>query len=283
VFGAPGTEIGVRAAFPQAVGTRSLARALRRRPGSSSPAEPQFLAVDAGFRVLVDALAAELPPGAVRTGTSMGRLGHAPDGRFSVDGDDLPADAVLLATTADAAARSLSELAPEAAAAFGRIRYGGSAVIALRFPKDSLVRTQQGSGFLVDPEEGLATAACSWYSTKWPHLTGGQTVLRAVVTHPARLAMTDQDLLDRVGAEIGHVMGARAEPDLVRMRRWDRALPVFPPGHHQAMRQAIEVLPERVAVAGAFLGAVGIPDCVESGESAARRLVAALAPGPGRR
>jgi hypothetical protein len=39
----------------------------------------------------------------------------------------------------------------------------------------------------------------------------------------------------------------------------------------------VEVLPERVAVAGAFLGAVGIPDCIESGEAAARRLVGSLA------
>jgi oxygen-dependent protoporphyrinogen oxidase len=150
-------------------------------------------------------------------------------------------------------------------------------VIVLRYPEGSLVRTVDGSGFLVDPDEGLATAACSWYSSKWPHLTGGRTVLRAVVTDPRRLEATDDDLTSHVAHEVGRVMGAKAEPDLVQLHRWDQALPVFAPGHQDRIRQALAELPDRIAVAGAFLGAVGVPDCIESGEAAARRLVSALA------
>lgn len=300
VFGARGTEIGVRSAFPQAVGRRSLARSLRRRPGRPSPDEPQFLALDGGFRTLVDSLAGGLPEGAIRTNARLATLTAGSDGglelRASVGGRaDTPpsatggvsrierADAVMLAATSDAAGAALAELAPEAASAFGSIRYGGSAVVVLRYPDGSLVRTTDGSGFLVDPEEGLATAACSWYSAKWPQLTGGHVVLRAVVTDPKRLAASDDDLSERVVAEMDHVMGARTEPDLVRMKRWEQALPIFKPGHHDMIRAALEHLPTNVAVAGAFLGAVGIPDCVESGEAAARRLVAVLAPPAGRR
>jgi oxygen-dependent protoporphyrinogen oxidase len=292
VFGAPGSEIGVRSAYPQAFGSRSLARALRRPP-STAPLRPpgaadegaQFLAVRGGFGAMVDALAAALPGGAVRTGTAVHGAAADGDAGFVVatSRGDLRADAILVATTSGPAAEVLATVAPEASEAFRGIRYGSSAVVLLRYPAGSLVRTTDGSGFLVDPEEGLAIAACSWFSSKWPHLTGDGVVLRAVVTDPAHLAAGDDALRDRVAAEVGRVMGARAEPDLVRMRRWDEALPIFGPGHHDRIGGALATLPERVAVAGAYLGAVGIPDCIVSGEDAAGRLVAALARDIGRR
>jgi oxygen-dependent protoporphyrinogen oxidase len=140
-----------------------------------------------------------------------------------------------------------------------------------------MTRTLDGSGFLVDPDEGLSIAACSWFSSKWPHLTGDRVVLRAVVTDPEGLSADDDALAARVAAEVGRVMGGPGEPDFLRLHRWSRALPIFAPGHRDRMREATAALPERIAVAGAFLGGVGIPDCIESGENGARRLVAALA------
>jgi oxygen-dependent protoporphyrinogen oxidase len=290
VFGAPGSEIGVRSAFPQAFGSRSLARALRRPP-STARLQPaggvdgggaQFLAVGGGFGAMVDALVESLPEGAVRTGAAALGLKTGDDGRFVVgtSGGDEPADAVLVSTTATRAADLLATVSPAVSEAFRGIRYGSSAVVVLRFPPGSLVRTTDGSGFLVDPEEGLAIAACSWFSSKWPHLTGDDVVLRAVVTDPTHLAAGDEVLRDRVAAEVGRVMGAKTEPDLVRTRRWDEALPIFGPGHHDRIERALTALPDRVAVTGAHLGAVGIPDCIASGESAARALVESLRTSP---
>jgi oxygen-dependent protoporphyrinogen oxidase len=279
VFGAPGSEIGVRSAFPAAVGHRSLARALRR-PSSAQRdgGEAQFLTVRGGFGAMVDALVATLRPGAVRTGTTARAVTPNGDGGFVVatDAGDERAGAVLVATPAAEAAGALDGVAPAAAEAFRRIRYGASAVVVLRYPAGSPVRTLDGSGFLVDPEEGLAMAACSWFSSKWPHLAGGRVVLRAVVTDPGHLEASDDGLRERVAAEVGRVMGVRTAPDVVAIRRWDRALPIFAPGHHDRVRGALAALPDRVAVAGASLGAVGVPDCIESGEAAARRLVGSL-------
>ncbi len=271
VFGAPGSEVGVRSALPRAVGHRSLARALRT-PATSGDQSP-FLALRGGFRSLVDALVASLPDGAIRTGAPVGAVTAAGDG-FGVGG--LASDAVLLTAPAPVTAGIAAELAPRAAETLRGVRYNGSAVVVLRFPDDSMIRTLDGSGFLVDADEGLAIAACSWFSSKWPHLTGDRVVLRAVVTDPERLEADDDALAERVVAELGRVMGSRKDPDLVRAHRWDRALPVFGPGHQDLIRDAVAALPERLALAGAFLGGVGIPDCIESGEGAARRLVAVL-------
>ena len=140
-----------------------------------------------------------------------------------------------------------------------------------------LGRPLDGSGYLVDPAEGGAVAACSWLSAKWPHLQGPGTWMRAICTDPAALAAPDAELRSRAATEVNEAMSARAEPDIVRMARWDPALPVFTPGHRELIARALDALPPGVAIAGAHLGAVGIPDCVASGEEAARRLVAVLA------
>jgi len=275
VFGAPGSEIGVRSAFPQAAGNRSLVRSLRRRPGGGA----QFLGIRGGFGRLVDAVVATLPEGSVRTGAPVAAIRPAAGDRYEVvtDGSAEPADAVLVAAPAGAAAAMLSGIAPEASAPLRDMRYAASAVVILRYPAGSAIRTLDGSGYLVDPEEGGAVAACSWFSSKSPDLAGGRVVLRAVVTDAGRLAAPDNELRDLVAAEVSRTMGARTDPDLVRMRRWEQALPVFGPGHGDRVRDALSALPDGIALAGASLGAVGVPDCIESGESAARTLIGRLA------
>lgn len=273
VFGASGTEIGVRSAFPQAVGNRSLVRSLRRRPGGGA----QFLGIRGGFGRLVEALVAALPADSVRTGAPVAAIRPAGGDRYEVvtDRDVEPADAVLVATPAGAAGAMLSGIARESSAALRGVRYAASAVVVLRYP--STIQVPQGSGYLVDPEEGGTVAACSWFSSKWPDLAGGRVVFRAVVTDPGMLAAPDDELRDRVAAEVSRTMGARTGPDLVRMRRWNQALPVFGPGHGERMRAALAAAPDGIALAGAFLGAVGVPDCIEAGESAARALIGHLA------
>jgi len=275
VFGAPGAEIGAWSAFPQARGARSLALALRR----SRSGAPAFLGLRGGFGLLVEALVAELPEDSVRSGAPVNAI--TPDGAgFVVHSEacDVGADAVLLAAPAPASGALLADVAPASSRALAAVRYGASAVAILRYPQGSLGRAPDGSGYLVDPAEGLSHAACSWFSSKWPHAVGGGAdVLRPIVTDPSALALPDEDLMDHVVREVGTVMRPRTDPDLFRMIRWSSSLPVFGQGHGERIRTAVDALPPFVAVAGAFLGAVGVPDCIASGEDAARRLVGALA------
>jgi len=276
VFGGPGAEVGAWSAFPQAEGRRSLTLALRRSRGGP----PRFVALRGGFGRLVDALVAALPPDAVRTGIAAGSIEPVDHGFVVRSGDgDVLADAVLLTAPAPGSAELLAEVSPTSSSALAAVRYGASAVVVLRYAHGALGRSMDGSGYLVDPDEGLAVAACSWFSAKWPHAAGGAdgAVLRPIVTDPAALAVPDGDLVERVVREVGTTMRARRDPDVVRMIRWERSLPVFGPGHRQRIRSAVAALPSHVALAGAFLGAVGIPDCVASGEEAARHLVGALA------
>jgi protoporphyrinogen/coproporphyrinogen III oxidase len=276
VFGAPGSRIGAWAAFPQAAGARSLVLALR-----SSRPRPSFVSIRGGMGRLVDALVAELPAGTIRlnraaVGFEAGRGGF----RVRTSGGPLAADAVLVAAPAPAAAAVLRAAAPRTAGRLSGISYGASAVVLLRYPPRSLAHPLDGSGYLVDPSGPGVVAACSWLSTKWPHLDDGRGPwLRAVVTDTAALELPDDELRSRAAAEVGGVVRARAEPSVTRIVRWNPALPVFGPGHRDRVRSAVAALPPGIALAGASLGAVGVPDCIASGEEAARRLVGTLAGG----
>jgi oxygen-dependent protoporphyrinogen oxidase len=222
---------------------------------------------------LIEALERELAEIGVevRTGHRVSRL--AGSGPFEVGGPDgvVQADAVLLAVPGPAAAEMVRAVAPAGARALAAIRYSASAVVVMRFAVEPR-RPLDAAGFLVAPGHGLATAACSFLSVKWPHLRPGLW-MRAIVVHPSALAKPDEALRARVVREVSAVLGLRREPEVVWLARWPTALPVFEPGHRGRVADAVRALPPGVAVAGAMLGAVGIPDCARSGEEAARRLV----------
>jgi protoporphyrinogen/coproporphyrinogen III oxidase len=275
VCGAPGTAVGFAEAFPDLARARSISLGLRRRPGRQGPA---FLTIRGGMGRLVEALTRQLAELAELRTEARATAVRASGERFTVvaAGEEVPADAVLLAVPAPTAAGLVADLAPEAATAMGDIRYSASAVAALRFPPGSLGRELDRSGYLVPPDEPGVVTACSWMSAKWPGLGARGPLLRAVVTDPPALQLSDEELADRVTAEVSRVMHAGRDPDLVRLRRWPQSLPVFEPGHAARIALATGALPRLLATAGASLGAVGVPDCIASGERAARKLVREL-------
>jgi protoporphyrinogen oxidase len=89
-------------------------------------------------------------------------------------------------------------------------------------------------------------------------------------------AITDDTLARRVRADLAALAGITAIPSLVRVHRWERAMPQYVVGHmaHVAAIEARVARLAGLALAGAAYRGVGIPDCIRSGEAAADRLVA---------
>jgi oxygen-dependent protoporphyrinogen oxidase len=274
VYGAPADQLGMRSALPQFAGGRSLILAARRLP---APLDPSFLSIRGGMGRLAERLVEELAPEDVRLRTSALALSRR-DGAFAVavPDDEIEADTIVLAVPAPVASGVLRPLAPDAARRLAEIRFSSSAVALLRYSKGSIGRSLDGSGYLVPSSEGLAHAACSWVTSKWPN-EAEDIWLRAIVTSPAHLRDDDEMLGARIAREIGSVMRATADPTEIRIRWWDRALPIYGPGHLENVEAVERELPAGVAVAGASFRGLGVPDCIESGRAAARRLVEGLA------
>jgi len=83
-----------------------------------------------------------------------------------------------------------------------------------------------------------------------------------------------------VRSELGDILGVRGEPTFVRVSRHEGAMPQYHVGHLERVTRIKALLAEhpRLALAGNAYGGVGVPDCIQSGQNAAKRVFSALVP-----
>jgi protoporphyrinogen/coproporphyrinogen III oxidase len=258
---------------------RSLVRALRSMPASASPAGPVFYAPQEGLTALVMALVASIERngGDVRERSVVERLDRSVAGyRVTLrNGHVVDAGGVVLALPAWHAAPLLGDLAPTASKVLGDIDYASVAMTTLAFAEDDVPGPLDASGFLVPRPEGRTISGCTWADRKWAHLRRpGQVTLRVsagrVDNRDADLP--DDELLQRIRADLAVTMGITADPTDVRIHRWPRSFPQYAPGHLDRVATATAELTAtlpRLALAGAALAGVGIPACIGSGRQAA--------------
>jgi oxygen-dependent protoporphyrinogen oxidase len=88
-------------------------------------------------------------------------------------------------------------------------------------------------------------------------------------------SLSDDAIVAAVCDEFRALLGVTAAPGLVEVQRWPDSMPQYEVGHPDrvaAIERAAASLP-RFALAGAAYRGVGIPDCIRSGEEAARLIL----------
>ena len=254
---------------------RSLTRALKRAPAPPTSSDPVFLTVPGGLARLVDALVASIVEGGgeVRTGDAVSAISPT---RITSRSGTTDVQGVVLAAPAYVTAPLVEPLVPDAAGTLAAVPYASVAMTLLAYDDD---RTLDASGYLVPRTEGLLMTAASWASSKWGHLARpGRILLRVSAGRQGderAMGLDDDDLVDRIRADLATTMDLRGEPTAARVVRWPRSFPQYPPGHAGRIAQAVAALPAGIALAGAALHGVGIPACIGSGRAAARTVMAA--------
>ena len=285
--------------------SRSVIRALRRnrvpREGSG-PRWSLFVAPSDGMGALVEALAARLPAGALRTGSRVVLLVRIGGARGGTDGPSgkqahyrvglengtfLEAQAVIVATEAHRASRLVAGLDAELARYLGEIPYASSATVTLAYRREDVAHPLDGFGFVVPRTEGRPLLACTFSSVKFPgRAPDGHVLLRAFLGGTLQAGVLDRDdasLAALAEDQVRGLLGASAAPRLVRLHRHESAMPQYLIGHLDRIA-AIEARSKPhpgLAFAGAAYGGVGVPDCIRSGEEAAERVVAECLGGAG--
>ncbi len=296
---------------PAATGTAAI------DPTGDGPNEPTgpvpaFWALRGGLGTLVDRLVTALADRGVtvRTDCAVDRLDRGPDGgpawSLHTTGGTVAADAVVLAVPAAPAADLLAGHDADAAALLQAIDYSSVALVTLTYPDRALGTALLGTGLLVPRHSPLPAAladelgvgrtrddrsfmvtACSYLSRKWPHLAQpGELLLRASVGRfedRRFIGLSDEQLVARVAAEVGVLLGLDGAPTASSVTRWDNGLPQYRV-HHLLRVTGIEAAVKRLpglAVAGAAYRGVGVPACVASGRAAGRAVLTALGLGTG--
>jgi oxygen-dependent protoporphyrinogen oxidase len=254
-------------------------------PGSRSI----FLTPLTGLAEIVDALVAELESRAVelRLNASVAQLRRAGAARWALtldSGEQMEADAVILATPAFISGALIENFDPALAKELAAIEYVSTATVTLAYRASDLPRPLDGYGYVIPRREGRQALACTWTSTKFPHRAPrGYALLRVFIGRAGQeqsIAWDEASLLDIASQELRLTAGITARPVLARVFRWEKAMPQYHLGHPQRLNRievALAALPG-LALAGNGYEGIGIPDCIHSGELAARKALAAAQP-----
>ena len=294
VYAGRADALGLRATLPAVAtaldrGAGSLLAAANvaltagRRPTGGGPV---FGTLSGGFEGLVDALVAGAAVRA-RLGRPVRGLARTPHGwRLQLgptsEAEHVDADAVVLAVPAPALRRLLADPLPAASVAAGRVEVASSAVVGLALPRAAAHALPESSGVLVAAKEPLSVKAFTFSGRKWAHARSAQVVLvRASMGRHGEarvLQRDDAELVDAVRADLATLTGITAAPVATVVARWGGGLPQYAPGHLDAVAALEREIAGSagLAVAGATLHGVGLPACIGTADTAARRIVGYL-------
>jgi oxygen-dependent protoporphyrinogen oxidase len=188
-------------------------------------------------------------------------------------------NAVVLALPAHSAAQLLSQCSPDLSAELAAIVYSSSITVGLGYDRKVRQSLPPGFGLLVPRSEGKRLLAATFVHNKFPHRTpDDRALLRcffAGSTAENLWQLSDDAIVTVVRDELQQILGLRAEPLFARIYKWRSAMAQYGIGHLERLDR-IERLRQQLptlALAGNGYRGIGVPDCIRSGQDAAKQVL----------
>ena len=289
VYGVEAASLSVRAVlarFAEMERTHgSLGRALlaarRKMPRrSDQSAPPLFTSLKNGMQQLPETIVPKLNQDSLHTNTPVQSIQPRTGGwTLSAGTKSNHFNAVILAVPALAAAQLLSLCSPELSAELAAIGYSSSITVGLGYDRDVRQSLPPGFGFLVPRSEGKRLLAATFVHNKFPHRApDDRALLRcffAGSNAESIWQLSDDAIIAVVRNELQQILGLRAAPLFARVYKWKSAMAQYGVGHLERLDR-IERLRQQLpglALAGNGYRGIGIPDCVRSGQEAAKQVL----------
>ncbi|MCX8006825.1 MAG: protoporphyrinogen oxidase [Coriobacteriia bacterium] len=200
------------------------------------------------------------------------------------DGEEIPADGVVLAVEAWAAVPLAASVDERIRELMEQIPCSSSATVPMAFAAKDCPFDLRWHGILVPLVEKRPLLAVTLSSSKWPdRAPSDRILLRGFIGGPRNQHLvdaSDADLIETARREIVGMLGMPdgARPVFARVYRWIGGMPQYTLGHLDRVEE-IETLTAAIpgfAMAGSAFRGVGIPNCIESGERAADKVLSDL-------
>lgn len=189
---------------------------------------------------------------------------------------------VVLSTPAHAAASLLAPLDPELSELLRGIEYAPLCAVHLGLPESAILHPLDGTGFLAPRREGMALNGNLWMSSLFPdRAPAGKALLTSYLGGACRPEAADWDdarTLSAVLSTLEPLLGIRGTPEMVRIDRHRRALPLYHgayPARMRAIEERLEHLPRLHLVAN-YRGGISVRDRIVRGHAVARHICAAV-------
>ena len=283
IYGADPETLSLRATMPRFLDEEARSRSLtwafwKRAHQSKDRAHGAryglFASFDEGMQVLVDALVATLPEKALRTRCPVLAI-ERDDGKWRVRTKSyaITCERLVLAIPSHVAAGLVAKVDDVLARELREIPHGSVATVTLGFG-GRVLGDLDAYGVVVPHAEKRDMMAATFLSRKWPNRAPANGELVRVFLKRAGVRTlaeaTNDDLLRVALRELRDLVPIAADPALVRIVRWDDAMPQYVVGHLDRVKRIearLASLPG-LKIAGNSLHGVGMPDAVASGERA---------------
>ncbi|TWU33294.1 protoporphyrinogen oxidase [Novipirellula artificiosorum] len=268
---------------------RAMLKAKKGKPKekSSGARYGQFATLRGGMSTLLDAMVDRLPAGTVHLNAPVTGLTRNADGQWTLSiGGDSPrseqVDGVIVAIPARHASELLRETDAKIADELGQIEYASCAVLSMGYRRDQISHPLNAFGFVVPIVEDRQILSCSFSSVKYEGRAPEDHVLLRVYIGGAcqseLLEKSDDELIRIAKAELADLIGLQGDPVVEKMSLQRQAMPQYHVGHCDRIaliERRLEPFPT-LGLAGNSLHGVGIPGCVDTGESAAQSVAKAI-------
>ncbi|MFK2825927.1 protoporphyrinogen oxidase [Bacillus sp. B190/17] len=245
----------------------------------------KFLSFQGGLMTLIDAFERKLEEVEILKNIKAEKIDKV-NNRYSVsltNNETIEADCVVLSIPHTAAETLLDD--PQLQTEFAGLKNSSLISVYAGFDVPDSLLPADGTGFIVANSQELSCNACTWTSRKWTHTSeSGNLLVRLFYksSHPAFAAlqkMNEEELLQVALDDINKVLGMKLEPVVSEVTNWTDSMPNYLITHPKS----VEVLETKLAdaypgilLAGCSYYGVGIPDCIENGESTARKVIGLL-------
>jgi oxygen-dependent protoporphyrinogen oxidase len=288
VYGGEAASLSVRAVLPRfaemerthgSLGRAMLAARKKMPHSDNKPAPPLFTSLKNGMQQLIETIVPRLNQNSLLTNAPVESIQRDSQG-WTVSAGSNPSrfDAVILAVPAGVAARLLSTCSAELAAELTAISYTSSITVGLAYDREVRQSLPPGFGFLVPRSEGKRLLAATFVHNKFPHRApADRALLRCFFAGSSAeniWQLSDDAITTIVRTELQQILGVRAVPLFSRVYKWKSAMAQYGVGHLDRLDR-IERLRQQfpgLALAGNAYRGIGVPDCVRSGQDAAKQV-----------
>jgi len=289
IYGGDAASLSVRAVLPRfaemerthgSLGRAMLAARNKMPSTADKTAAPLFTSLKNGMQQLVETLVPRLNAPSLLTDTPAQSI-HPEAGGWTVSAglksDHF--DALILALPTHAAAQLLAISSPELSAKLAAIGYSSSITVGLAYDREVRQSLPPGFGFLVPRSEGKRLLAATFVHNKFPHRAPEDRALLRCFFAGSNAEniwqLSDDAIIAVVRTELQQILGLRAEPLFTRVYKWKSAMAQYGVGHLERLDR-IERLRQKLpklALAGNGYRGIGVPDCIRSGQEAAKQLL----------
>ncbi len=296
IYTADPHQLSLAATMPDAIRAErehgSLTRAALAKAKQSDESDSRasgaryasFVTLRRGLGQLVETLAGRLPAENIHLNTVVQNIAKTENRQWIVrpeGGPSLePYDGVVVALPAPRTAAIVESVDAPLGELLRKIPYASSGVVCMAYRRDQIAHDLEGFGLVVPTVEGKNIIAASFSSVKFPGRAPDDQVLVRVflggALRPELVDLPNEKLQALAQADLAQLLGITGQPLRTDVVRWQEKMPQYHVGHVQL----VDAIENRVAdlegleLAGNAYRGVGIPQCVRSGDTAARRLAA---------